>query len=545
MIAAIYSRKSKFTGKGESIENQVQLCKEYATTQLKNKNITEFLIYEDEGFSGKNVNRPEFQKLMKDVKNGKFNILICYRLDRISRNVADFSSTLEVLQNNKIDFISIREQFDTSSPMGRAMIYIASVFAQLERETIAERVKDNMLELAKTGRWLGGTPPLGFTGKSTVYTDANMKERKMSKLVPVEEEIEIVKKFYSLYLEKGSLSKVHKYLYINNICTKNNAEWNIKSIQLTLRNPIYVQSNNKVIQYLAEKGMNIYGEPNGNGILTYNKRTSRDKYKDTSEWVCSISNHKGIISAEDWLKVQYILDGNKIKAPRLVSAGFGLLNGVLKCGKCGDYMYQKMGHKSIQTGELLRYYVCQKKKKSSGHRCDCKNVRLDLIEPLVLEELKKLTSDKELVLNEIELYKTSLKNNNTDSKIKLLQQEIEQKQKQMNNLIEQLSLNPSISKVIVPKIEDFNKEIDKLNNELNNLLQDNSEEKNLLNNIELVTDILLNFNTLMENADYEHQRYLIKGIVDSIFYYDDTGIVEIKLFTSSTKKKSLFNEACI
>ena len=151
---AIYSRKSKFTGKGDSIENQIEMCKEYITNTI-GKDI-EFTIYEDEGFSGGNLDRPRFKKLMAAIKSKKFDILVCYRLDRISRNVADFSSTLEVLQSNNCSFISIKEQFDTSSPMGRAMIYIASVFAQLERETIAERVKDNMLELAKNGKWTGG-----------------------------------------------------------------------------------------------------------------------------------------------------------------------------------------------------------------------------------------------------------------------------------------------------------------------------------------------------------------------------------------------------
>ena len=162
MIAAIYSRKSKYSTAGDSIDNQIQLCKEYAQNQLKDKNITDFIIYEDEGFTGGNINRPEYKKMMLDAKNKKFDILICYRLDRVSRSVSDFSSTLDNLQKNDIDFVSIREQFDTSSPMGRAMIYIASVFAQLERETIAERIRDNMYELAKTGRWLGGTPPYGF-----------------------------------------------------------------------------------------------------------------------------------------------------------------------------------------------------------------------------------------------------------------------------------------------------------------------------------------------------------------------------------------------
>lgn len=158
MKVAIYSRKSKYTGKGDSIGNQIQMCKDYIENLYKNKKI-EYSIYEDEGFSGKNTNRPEFQKLLNDIKKEKFNVLICYRLDRISRNVADFSSTLDELQVYGVDFVSIREQFDTTSPMGRAMIYIASVFAQLERETIAERVRDNMIELAKKRAMVGRFSP--------------------------------------------------------------------------------------------------------------------------------------------------------------------------------------------------------------------------------------------------------------------------------------------------------------------------------------------------------------------------------------------------
>ncbi|WP_373845456.1 recombinase family protein, partial [Clostridium sp.] len=143
MKAAIYSRKSKFTSKGESIGNQIEMCKEYCTKNFDGK--IEFIIYEDEGFSGGNIDRPQFQKMILDAKGGKFDSLVCYRLDRISRNVADFSATLELLEQHNISFVSIKEQFDTSTPMGKAMVYIASVFAQLERETIAERVRDNML----------------------------------------------------------------------------------------------------------------------------------------------------------------------------------------------------------------------------------------------------------------------------------------------------------------------------------------------------------------------------------------------------------------
>ena len=160
MKAAIYSRKSLFTGKGDSIENQIELCKNYLEKYYPD--INEFKVYEDEGFSGGNTNRPKFQQLLKDIKNREINVLICYRLDRISRSVADFSSTYNMLEENNVAFISVREQFDTSTPMGKAMLYISSVFAQLERETIAERVRDNMIQLSKTGRWLGGSCLSGF-----------------------------------------------------------------------------------------------------------------------------------------------------------------------------------------------------------------------------------------------------------------------------------------------------------------------------------------------------------------------------------------------
>ena len=95
---AIYSRKSIFTGRGESIENQIELCKNYCNSYISDTHTLKYTIYEDEGFSGKNTNRPEFQRMINDIKNNKINILICYRLDRISRNVSDFSTTLELLQ---------------------------------------------------------------------------------------------------------------------------------------------------------------------------------------------------------------------------------------------------------------------------------------------------------------------------------------------------------------------------------------------------------------------------------------------------------------
>ena len=160
-VIAIYSRKSKFTGKGESIGNQVDMCKEYVRLHYGEKALETAIVFEDEGFSGGNTNRPAFQRMIAQIERGEIGTLVVYRLDRVSRNVSDFSGLIENLKRKDITFVSIRENFDTSTPMGRAMMYIASVFSQLERETIAERIRDNMHELAKTGRGLGGNTPTG------------------------------------------------------------------------------------------------------------------------------------------------------------------------------------------------------------------------------------------------------------------------------------------------------------------------------------------------------------------------------------------------
>ncbi len=134
MKIAIYSRKSKYTGKGESIENQIEMCKDYVFAHIKNITEADIYIYEDEGFSAKNLDRPKFQKMIKDSKVYKFDYIVCYRLDRVSRNVSDFSALIEDLNQRNIAFICIKEQFDTSTPMGRAMMYIASVLLNLKEK---------------------------------------------------------------------------------------------------------------------------------------------------------------------------------------------------------------------------------------------------------------------------------------------------------------------------------------------------------------------------------------------------------------------------
>ena len=141
------------------------MCRDYIERYIPEAQNADIRVFEDEGYSGKNTKRPEFQKMMKEVKQGKCKYLVCYKLDRMGRNIIDIASLVEELNHLKVSFISVKESFDTSTPLGKTMLYIAGIFAQMEREQIAERVKDNMMMLAKNGRWLGGNTPLGFVSQ--------------------------------------------------------------------------------------------------------------------------------------------------------------------------------------------------------------------------------------------------------------------------------------------------------------------------------------------------------------------------------------------
>ena len=543
MKAAIYSRKSKFTGKGESIDNQIQMCKDYADLNLRDKAIDDFIIYEDEGFSGGNTNRPEFQRMMNDAENKKFDILICYRLDRISRNVADFSSTLQILRQYNIDFVSIREQFDTSSPMGRAMIYIASVFAQLERETIAERIKDNMLALARTGRWLGGVPPLGYKSTPLKYIDEDMKEHSMSKLTAVPEELKLVKLIFAKYLETKSLYGVESYLLENHFRTKRGSDFSKANLRWMLTNPVYVKATDKVFEYLSNLGVTTCGDPDGiHGLLRYNKQKSMLNKngkvyrvnRDTSEWIAACSSHKGIIDDEDWIEVQNILNNNKDKSITSARSHNAILTGILRCASCGAPMQITYGHVS-KDGSRNSFYVCTMKKRSKGSRCTGKNVPVNDIDPAILDEIKKLAGDKEKLIQDL-LNKTKKDlSTNILSKKENLNDSINFKTKQIDGLMEKYALeDDDMADLIEIKIKSLKKEIIELKKELANLNDKEESSTEVQVSLEFIK-ILLDKCSIIDSLSQDEQRELIRGLISKITWNSETNEVIVTPFFSNDK----------
>ena len=525
-VIAIYSRKSKFTGKGESIGNQVELCREYIRTHFGDEAAEKAVVFEDEGFSGGNVNRPAFKKMMAQIERGEFKALVVYRLDRVSRNVSDFSSLIEDLNRRDIVFVSIREQFDTATPMGRAMMYIASVFAQLERETIAERIRDNMHELAKTGRWLGGNTPTGYCSESVKSVTVDGKTKKACKLKLIPEEADTVKLIFDLFIKTGSLTLTESELIQRRIMTKNGNHFTRFSIKSILQNPVYMIADEEAYEFFKLKDADLFsGEEDFDGvhgILAYN-RTDQEKGKATvynlvSDWIVSVGKHQGIIPGKIWVGVQDNLERNKSKSFRRSRRNEALLTGLLFCS-CTNRMYPKLSKRKTADGEIIYTYVCKMKELSKKDLCNKRNANGNILDLAVIEKIKQLGSEKSDFLGRLEKSKIFY-SDNPEKKLNVMKKEKADLEKKVSSLVDTLAEldDNSSKKSIVTRINEMNTEIDKISQGIDEMISLTSEHAFSDTEFDVLRKMLSVFKNTIDDMSYEQKRAAIQSIVRRVIW---------------------------
>lgn len=377
---AIYGRQSVDRADSISIESQIEYC-QYETRGGAYKTFT------DKGYSGKNTDRPQFQMMLDAIRRGEVSRVIVYKLDRISRSILDFAAMMAEFQEQGVEFVSCTEKFDTSTPMGRAMLNICIVFAQLERETIQMRVMDAYLARSRRGFYMGGRIPYGY--KLEPYL---IDGKRTSRYVADPTEVEVVKLIFSMYAEpQTSYGDIVRCLIEQGIenTHKKDGGWDRCRIADMIKNPVYVKADLDVYRFYRDQGTVLHNSPEDyigtNGCYLYSDKEAGRKSTHLEGQHVVLAPHEGIVPSHIWLKARLKCLNNNKQVARPLKASNSWLAGKIKCGKCG---YALTIRKCKLKTRTLRYFICSRRMQTN--RCEgVGGIKADDFENLVLSEMKE------------------------------------------------------------------------------------------------------------------------------------------------------------
>jgi DNA invertase Pin-like site-specific DNA recombinase len=502
-MIAIYARQSVDKKDSISIESQIEFCKkEFDETEA-------YKTYIDKGFSGKDTNRPAFVNMMNDVRAGQIKKVIVYKLDRISRSTLDFANIINIFKKHDVEFISSTEKFDTSTPIGKAMLNIIMTFAELERETIQKRIKDNYYARGKKGFFTGGRVPFGFN-----KTETKVDGKKTSMFEPNPEQISYLIKMYEMYANTNtSLGKISDYLNENNIPAPDGGRWDSNKVSRILHNPVYVRADADVYQYYKNRGCIISNDISDfigtNGCYLYGKRDSNErKYTKVENHVLSLALHEGIIDSHTWLLCQYKLDSNK----QIKNDGKGKhtwLSGIAKCGYC---KYAVSVIKS-STGNY-KYFNCRGKTNLKICKGHSRPILVSDVETIIEERLfEKIKQLKHITVD------TQVKEDININRIKLQLIEID---KQIENLVEKIAeANDIAMKYINEKITSLDRQKSSLLEELQKLTLENSKSISM-------NDIFKKIDN-WQNMTLEEKKQICSSLINKVYITDDEISIDWKV----------------
>ena len=467
---AIYTRKSSEEGLEQdfnSLDAQREACEAYVKSQMHEGWILLEKQYNDGGFSGGTMERPAFKELLKDIEHDEVDIVVVYKVDRLTRSLMDFSKIIDIFDRHETSFVSITQQFNTTTSMGRLTLNILLSFAQFEREVTGERIRDKIAASKKKGMWMGGKVPLGY-----------LKEDK--KLIIHSENAQKVQMLFEKYLELKSVPKLMQYLKENEIKTKTDKYFSKGQLYHLLANKVYI-----------------------------GKITHKDKIYD--------GEHEAIICDEIFEEVQKLLYENKVdKTCGVKSSSNSLLAGLI---------YDDLGNKvtpshSNNHGRRYRYYI-SRALKNNEETGSVSKVPAGEVEKFVIETTKEFLQDKEQIQNIVSEYKISKQN-----KLIYTAQNIQDysEPKLIRTIIHKIMVSKNLIEITYNEAS-IKKALKALANNQEIVIPDKNEELTSIiisKNIK-ITQPSRNDNILILNAkEYdtpEPNPYLVNAIVKSFYYH--------------------------
>jgi len=354
---AIYTRKSTDEGLDRdfnSLDAQRQAAESFIESQRGEGWQALPDQYDDGGFSGATTDRPALKQLLADAEAGKVDCVVIYKLDRLSRNVRDYLNLLALLETHGVDFVSVTQQFNTTTPVGRMTLRMLLSFAEFERDIIAERTRDKMQAARRRGKWTGGRPILGYDtapegGRLVVNRDES------AQVVAIFEMYDVNPSQTTVVRELRRRGWTQKKWTTKTGNTCGGSQWTRSSLRTLLSNPLYA-------------GRQRLGDETFKG------------------------DHDRIVPKKLWDRVQQLLEGKPRRRSSPNGSGY-LLRGLLRCAACDSAMTP---HGTTRKGRAYRYYTCSRSQKSGDGTCPKPSVQADRVEQFVVDQIRRIGADPNL-----------------------------------------------------------------------------------------------------------------------------------------------------
>ncbi len=382
-ICGLYTRvssRNQAEADYSSLETQRERLEAYCKSQ---DNYAIYRVYEDGGYSADSLDRPALKEMLRDLREGKLNCVLSYKIDRLTRSVKDFHLLMDLFDRNGVKFVSVTQSLDTQNPMGRLLRNVLLDFAQFEREMTADRTRDKMQQRAQKGLWNGGNVPYGYTAEN-------------KRLIINAEEAARLQFMFQRFADTPSLAKLRDDLHRHGWYSRSTKPWSKTALDQMLRNPLY------------------------SGYIRFNEQL----YKGA---------HAAIVEESLFQKVQSVRRDRSHGSSKLNRVF--VLKGLIRCSVCGSWMTPHYTQKRNRDGSAHRipYYRCTKTLHFNNSVCSIKHINADHVEGLVVGKLSDLSQNDAYLRAFVEEL-----NHDFQRKVKPLEREAGQIRKRLAEIEEEI-----------------------------------------------------------------------------------------------------------
>jgi site-specific DNA recombinase len=447
----------------------------------------------DDGYSGKDLNRPGIQSILTSVNNKReFDGVIFFRLDRLTRNPRDLYALIDLFKARDVDFISVRENLDSSTAIGRVVIGILGLLSAFERELTGERVKASAIARVRQGRWVGGMLPYGY---KQVDDGPQLPDGRQPRKIVIDEEVaQHLRVAWEMAAENRSLTEIGLELSKRGIKTPQGRQWRRQSLSNMIKNPFY------------------------KGYLQYLDEIHKGK-------------HPAIVDKKLWERA------NKVLSAKLPGHHFRkkqgeysyLLGGLLRCPKCGSYYISVSA--AGNTKQKFFYYVCSRAKQGLG--CDARAVSATAFDKALIEYFKKASEDREIIVKAIgdAILDAQVKLEEIEKTIKEHEEKLDAARVEARKLLD-LAMEEGLSKgsTFKARMAELDEQILGLEDRVAKLQAKRSATQMSAHSGEFLHSNIRFAMKYLDEAPPDAQKSLIRALIKEIMVYEDR--IELKMYVS-------------